>query len=44
MMERPFWQRVLIQVWPTIRKVINDILFLFEKIIKSFIKTLLGQV
>lgn len=44
MMERPAWQKILYEIWPTIRRVVNDTLFFFEKIIRSFIATVLKQV
>ncbi|MGA2967969.1 MAG: hypothetical protein ABSD69_02265 [Candidatus Levyibacteriota bacterium] len=44
MMERPTWQRILVQIWPTIRRIVNDILFFLERIIKSFIHTVLQEI
>ncbi|MGA2911075.1 MAG: hypothetical protein ABSE17_00340 [Candidatus Levyibacteriota bacterium] len=44
MNEKPFLLRILIQIWPTIRRVINDTLFFLETIIKSFIRTVSRQV
>lgn len=44
MIERPWWQRALYNIWPTIRRIVNDILFLIEKIIRGTIKTILEQI
>jgi len=44
MMERPLWQRILVQIWPTIRRVVNDVWFFFARIIRSFIRIVLEEV
>lgn len=44
MKERSFWLNILIQIWPSIRRAINDILFFFKKIIRSFINTVINEI
>jgi hypothetical protein len=44
MMQRSFWEKLLIQIWPTIRRIVNDTLFFIERIIKSFIRTVLQEI
>lgn len=44
MKERNFWLNILIQIWPTVRRVINDILFFFKRIIMSFINIVLDEI
>jgi hypothetical protein len=44
MKERSFWLRILIAIWPTIRRVINDSLFFLKKIIRSFINIVLDEI
>jgi cell shape-determining protein MreC len=44
MMERNFWLRILIQIWPTIRRAINDVLSFVQRIIKAFIHIVLDEI
>lgn len=44
MMERPWWQRVLYQVWPKIYKLINGVLFFILMIIRSAVKLAIKQI
>jgi hypothetical protein len=44
MMERPLWQRIAYNIWPFIRRVVNDTLFLIEKIIRGAINTIKEQI
>lgn len=44
MRERSFWERLLIQIWPTIRRIINDVWFFLTRIIKSFIHIVLQEI
>jgi hypothetical protein len=42
-MQKSTLESILIQIWPTIRRAINDIWFFFVRIIKSFIKVVLQE-
>jgi hypothetical protein len=44
MRERNFWLRILMQIWPTVRRIINDTLFFFKKIILSFINIVIDEI
>jgi len=44
MIERPWWQRVLYNIWPAINRIINNGLFRFAKILNSAIKMALKQI
>jgi len=44
MRERSFWERILIGIWPTVRRLINDAWFFLERIIKSFIRIVLEEI
>jgi len=44
MIERPWWQKVLYNVWPYLRRVINNALFRIVKVVRSGIKIALDQI
>jgi len=44
MIDRPAWQRFLYKIWPSIRRFINDVITLLEKILMSAIRTTLKQI
>jgi hypothetical protein len=44
MRDRSFWERLLIGIWPTIRRIVNDSWFFLERIIKSFIRIVLEEI
>ena len=44
MMERPLWQRILYNIWPTIHRIINNTLFFVIRFIKTLIKLIIQQI
>ncbi len=44
MMERPWWQRVIYQIWPRIYKLINGIIFFILMIIRSAVREAIRQI
>jgi hypothetical protein len=44
MMERPAWQRILYNVWPTIRRFNNEIVTILEKVFVSSLRTIIRQI
>lgn len=44
MMERPWWQRILYNVWPSIYRFINSNFSLLLRIIKNTLKEAIRQI
>ncbi len=44
MMERPWWQRTLYNIWPTIYRTINSVLFFIMMILKTTVKLIIRQI
>ncbi len=44
MKDRPYLERVLIRIWPTVRRIVNDTLFLIEKVLRSAARTVMEQI
>lgn len=44
MIERPFWQRLIYAVFPTIKRGINVIAILSLRIFRSTVKTIFNQI
>jgi len=43
-MERPYWQRMLYNIWPKIYRTINTGLFFVLMVIKSAVKIAIKQI
>ena len=44
MRERPYWQKVLISIWPTVRRIVNGTVYFILKVFKGFLRTVREQI
>jgi len=44
MIERPYWQKVLYNAWPYVRRITNNGLFRIVKVVRSGIRIALDQI
>ena len=44
MMERPWWQRAIYNIWPKIYRVLNEVLFFIFMILKTTVKMAIKQI
>lgn len=44
MMERPWWQRALYNIWPKIYRTINEVLFFIMMVLKTSVKIAIDQI
>lgn len=44
MIERPWWQRILYQIWPTIYKFINRVVFFIVSVTRETFRLIFRQV
>ena len=44
MMERPWWQRLIYQIWPRIYRLINGIIFFIIMIIRGAVREGIRQI
>ncbi len=43
MIEKPWWQRLIYNTWPYIRRVVNNAFFRVVKVVRSGVKVALDQ-
>lgn len=44
MIERPWWQRFLYQIWPEIYKFVNRLVFFIVSLIRSTVRLIFKQI
>lgn len=44
MIERPAWQRILYQIWPSIYRFINKVIFFIVSVTRETLRLMLRQV
>lgn len=44
MMERPWWQKALYNIWPKIYRALNEALFFIFMVLKTTVKIAIGQI
>lgn len=44
MMERPWWQRALYNIWPKIYRIINNVLFFIIMVLRGLVRGMLKQI
>lgn len=44
MMEKPWWQKALYEIWPKIYRIINSVLFFILMILRSLVKGIIRQI
>ena len=44
MMERPWWQRVLYNLWPKIHRVLTEVVFFILMVLKTTVKIAIDQI
>jgi hypothetical protein len=44
MREKSYLKRILYNIWPTVRNITNDILFLIIKVLRTIVNTALKQI
>lgn len=44
MMERPWWQKALYEIWPKIYRIINNAIFFILMVLRSLVKGAIKQI